>query len=103
MQESHNKNCIQVQALDAKFRSLYTASSGLVNDSMETLRGYSKFVSALDLRKQTIIRKSGVFVRPGALRHKVFYGLGEGVPPSAHSSTAGAKKKARSRGKGWKL
>ena len=38
--ENHEGNLLRVQALDQKFRSLYTSAAGLVNDSMETFRGY---------------------------------------------------------------
>ena len=45
--ESHTRNQEKVQALDSKFRSLYTAASGLVNDRGETLRGFSRVQTAL--------------------------------------------------------
>ena len=40
--QSHANNQEMVQLLDSKIRSLYTAASGLVNDGVETLRGFGK-------------------------------------------------------------
>merc|ERR1712112_480075 len=61
---SHQENVRRVQALDQKFRGLYTTVSGLINDSMEAIRGYRKVASALDIRQQVIIRRSGPFIKP---------------------------------------
>ena len=49
MEESHAENCRQVQALDSKFRSLYTTATGLVNDGTEAIRGYGRLASALNV------------------------------------------------------
>ena len=48
--ESHAENCRQVQALDSKFRGLYTTTAGLVNDGTEAIRGYGRLASALDVQ-----------------------------------------------------
>ena len=53
-----------VQILDSKIRSLYIAASGLVNDRVETLRGFGRVQTALDICQQSILRKSGPFVKP---------------------------------------
>ena len=52
-----------VQALYAKARSLYSSAAGLVNDGVETLRGFGKVQTALDIHLQSIVRKSGPFVK----------------------------------------
>ena len=59
--ESHTRNQEKVQTLDSNIRSLYTSASGLVNDGVETLRGYGRVQTALNIRQQSIIRKSGPF------------------------------------------
>ena len=48
--ESHARNQEKVQNLDSKIRSLYTTASGLVNDWKETLCGYGKVLTALNVR-----------------------------------------------------
>ena len=45
--ESHTRNQEKVQLLDSKFRSLYTAASGLVNNRVETLRGFRRVQTVL--------------------------------------------------------
>ena len=42
VRQSHANNQEMVQLLDSKIRSLYTAAFGLVNDRVETLRGFGK-------------------------------------------------------------
>ena len=64
VEESHAENCRWVQALDSKFRSLYTTAVGLVNNGMEKIRGYGRLASALHVGQQAILRKSGPFVKP---------------------------------------
>ena len=49
VEESYAENCRRVQALESKFRSLYTTAAGLVNDSTEAIRGYGRLASALDV------------------------------------------------------
>ena len=61
---SHQENLKKVQALDQKIQGLYTTAASLVNDSSETMRGYGKVISALDIHQQVIVRKSGPFVKP---------------------------------------
>ena len=62
--QSHANNQEMVQLLDSKIRSLYTAASGLVNDGVETLRGFGRVQTALNVHQQSILRKSGPFVKP---------------------------------------
>ena len=50
--QSHTSNQEMVQLLDSKIRSLYTAASGLVNDRVETLRGFGRVQNALDICQQ---------------------------------------------------
>ena len=64
VEESHDENYRRVQALDTRFRSLYTAATGLVNDGTQAIRGYGRLASALDVREQAILRKCGTFVKP---------------------------------------
>ena len=64
MKKSHTRNCERVQNLDFITRSLYTTAAGLVNEVMEAIRGYGKVVEALDFQQQSILRKSGPFVKP---------------------------------------
>ena len=42
----------------------YTVASGLVNDGVETLRGFGRVQTALDIHQQSILRKCGPFVKP---------------------------------------
>ena len=62
--QSHANNQEMVQLLDSKIRSLYTAASGLVNDGVETLRGFGKVQTALDVCQQSILRKLGLLLSP---------------------------------------
>ena len=50
VRQSHANNQEMVQLLDSKIRSLYTVASGLVNDGVETLRGYGWVQTALNIR-----------------------------------------------------
>ena len=60
----HQKNLKKVKALDQKVQGLCTTAAGLVNYSSETMCGYGKVISALDIRQQVILRKHGPFVKP---------------------------------------
>ena len=64
VKQSQANNQQNVQLLDAKARSLYSSAAGLVNDRVETLRGFGKVQTALDICQQSILRKSGPFVKP---------------------------------------
>ena len=50
VEETHQGNLQRVQALDQKFRGLYTSAASLVNDGMETIRWFGKVAAALDIR-----------------------------------------------------
>merc|ERR1712240_739550 len=63
VKESHAKNQQIVQLMDAKARSLYSSAAGLVNEGVETLRGFGKVQTALDIHIQSIVRWNGTFVR----------------------------------------
>ena len=58
VKQSQANNQQMVQLWDSKARSLYSTAAGLVNDGVETLRGYGKVQTALDVRQQSILRKS---------------------------------------------
>ena len=64
VKQSQANNQQMVQLLDTKARSLYSSAAGLVNDGVETLRGFGKVQMALDMHQQSILRKSGPFVKP---------------------------------------
>ena len=64
VQQSQANNQQMVQLWDSKAKSLYSAAAGLVNDGVETLRGYGKVETALDVGQQSILRKGGPFVKP---------------------------------------
>ena len=101
VRQSHtNKNQI-VHLLDSKVRSLYTAASGLVNDGVETLRGYGKVLTALDVCQQSILRKSGPFVKPTTSKAATKPGKDKATT-GAMSLAANTAKKRRSRGRGRK-
>ena len=75
-----------VQLSDSKAWTLYSSAAGLVNDRMETMRGFSKVQTALDIRLQYIVRKSGPFVKEpnNIAKKKRSKGSGrktQGLPP----------------------
>ena len=54
VRQAYLNNLQGVQQWDSKVRSLYTAESGLVNDRVETLRGYTQIQTALDVRNSIL-------------------------------------------------
>ena len=90
-----------MQLLDAKARSLYSSAAGLVNDGVETLRGFGKVQTALDIRQQSILRKSGPFVKPCSSLAGVKLYKDKGISCAMSSANNVAKKK-RSKGSGRK-
>ena len=91
-----------VQLLDTKAKSLYSSAAGLLNDGVETLRGFGKVQMALDIRLQSIVRKSGPFVkepRSSLAGVKLFKDKGT---TCAMSSANNIAKKKRSKGSGRK-
>ena len=50
VKQSQTNNQQMVQLLDTKAKSLYSSAASLVNDGVETLRGYGKVQTALDVR-----------------------------------------------------
>ena len=88
--------------MDAEARSLYSSAGGLVNDGVETLRGFSKVQTALDIRLQSIVRKSGPFVKePCSSLAGVKLLKDKGITCAMSSANNVAKKK-RSKGSGRK-
>ena len=63
VKQSQTNNQQMVQLLDTKAKSLYSSAAGLVNDRVETLRGFGKVQTALDIHLQSIVRKSGPLVK----------------------------------------
>ena len=74
---------------------------GFVNDGVETLRGYSKVQTALDVHQQSILRKSGSFVKPRSSLAGVKLYKDKGISCTLCSANNVAKKK-RSKGSGRK-
>ena len=72
-------------------------ASGLVNDGVETLRGFDKVQTALDIRQQSILRKSGPFVKPNSSLAATKPGKDKAIT-CAMSSASNAAKKKNSRG-----
>ena len=62
VRQTHTNNVQRVQLWDSKVRSLYSVASGLVNDRVETLRGFGQVQTALDVPQQSILRKCGPFI-----------------------------------------
>ena len=91
-----------VQLWDSKAKSLYSAAAGLVNDGVETLRGFGKMQTALDFCQQSILRGSGPFVMPpcASLAAVKLY-KDKGIN-CAFSSANNVAKKKRSKGSGRK-
>ena len=90
-----------VQLWDSKAKSLYSAAAGFVNDGVETLRGYGKVQTALDVRQQSILRKSGPFVKSHSSLAGVKLYKDKGISCALSSANNVAKKK-RSKGSGRK-
>ena len=76
-------------------------ASGLVNDRMEALCGYGKVLTALNVCQQSILRKSGPFVKPTISKAATKPGKDKATT-CAMSLAANAAKKRRSRGRGRK-
>ena len=91
-----------VQLWDSKARGLYSAATGLVNDGVVTLRGYSKVQTALDVRQQSILRKSGPFLKPSSSLVATKLSKDKAIT-CAMSSASNTSKKKRSRGIGRKV
>ena len=95
--QSQANNQQMVQLWDSKAKSLYSAAAGLVNDGVETLRGYGKVQTALDVCQQSILRKSGPFVKPSSSLAGVKLYKDKGISCAMGSANNIAKKK-RSKG-----
>ena len=101
VKQSQTNNQQMVQHLDAKAKSLYSSATGLVNDGVETLRGYGKVQTALDVCLQSVVR-SGPFVKEpcsSLAGVKLFKDKGT---TCAMSSANNIAKKKRSKGSGRK-
>ena len=102
IKQSQANNQQMVQLWDSKARTLYSSAAGLVNDRMETLRGFGKVQTALDIRLQYIVRKSGPFVKePCSSLAGVKLYKDKGTTCAMSSANNIAKKK-RSKGSGRK-
>ena len=107
--QDENARCVQAWSsmLDGPFRSVYSVSVDLINGVIENLRAYGKLVGALDLRQQTLIRRSGPFLRLssaqlcGGNTNSKVKEKGALQGPLA-KSTASQKKKVRNKGKSRK-
>ena len=74
-------------------------ASGLVNDGVETLHGYGRVQTALDVLQKSIVRKSGPFVKPSSSKAATKPAKDKAVT-CAMSSAINAPKKRRCRGRG---
>ena len=101
--EFHTKNQEKVQSLDSKIRSLYTVASGLVNDRVETLRGFPQVQTALNFHQQSILRKSGPFIKHTSSKAATTKPGKDKATTCAMSSANNMAKKRRSRGRGKKI
>ena len=90
-----------VQLWDSKAKSLYSAAAGLVNEGVETLRGFGRVQMAFDFCQQSILRKSGPFVKPCSSLAGVKLYKDKGISCAMSSANNVAKKK-RSKGSGRK-
>ena len=63
VRQSHSNNLQRVQQWDSKVRSLYTVAARLINDGVESLRGFGRIQTALDVHQQSNLRRVGPFVR----------------------------------------
>lgn len=97
--ESHTSNQEKVQTLDSKIRSLYAAASGLVNNGLETLRGYGRVQTALNVHQQSIMRKRKPFVKPSSSKAATKPAKDKAFT-CAMSLAINTPKKRRSRGRG---
>ena len=103
VRQAHLNNLQRVQQWDSKVRSLYTAASGLVNDGIESLRGYGQIQAALDVHQQSILRRAGPFVKPTSSNSTEPKPGKDKSLTSTLSSTHNMERKRRSRGKGSKI
>ena len=101
VKQSQANNQHMVQLLDSKAQSLYSSVTRLVNDGVETLRGFGKVQMALDVRQQSILRRSGPFVKPCSSLAGVKLYKDKGITCAMSSANNIAKKK-RSKGSGRK-
>ena len=106
VRQAHLNNLQRVQQWDSKVRSLYSAASGLVNDGVETLRGYGQIQTALDICQQSILRRAGPFVKPTSSQSTAPKPSKDKSSTCTLSSAHNVERKRRSRGKGkknWRL
>ena len=54
VRQAHVSNLERLQVSDSKVRSLYSAGLGLINDGVESYRGYGQIQTALDVCQQSI-------------------------------------------------
>ena len=99
VRQTHDNNLEKMQLWDSKVRSLYSAASSLVNDRVETLRGYRRIQTALDVCLQSIMRRAGPFYKPPSSTSTSKPGKDKGSS-CVVASTYKVDQKRRSKGKG---
>ena len=97
--ESHTSNQEKVQTLNSKIRSLYTSASGLVNDGVETLPGYGRVQTALNVQQQSILKKCRPFVKPTSSEADPKPGPKDKPASCTRSSATNAPKKKKVQGR----
>ena len=103
VRQAHLNNLQRVQQWDSKVRNLYTAASGLVNERVETLRGYRLIQTALGVCQQSILRRAGPFIKPPSSSSTVSKSSRDKGSTCAVSSAYKVEQKRRSRGKGREI
>ena len=102
VRQAHLNNLQRVQQWDSKVRSLYSAASGLVNNGIESIRGYRQIQAALDIHQQSILRRACPFVKSPSSYFTDKPSKDKGST-CAVSSAYNVERKRRSRGKGRKI
>ena len=78
-------------------------ASGLVNDGVESLRGFGQIQTALDVCHQSILRRAGPFIKPTSSQTTTPKPSKDKGSTCALSSAHNVERKRRSRGKGRKI
>ena len=64
VKQTHVNNLWKLQLWDSKIGRLYSAGAGLVNDGVESYRGYRRIQTTLDVCQQSIVRRACLLIKP---------------------------------------
>ena len=95
IRQTHVNNLEKLRAWNSKVRTLYSASLGLINNGVESYKGYGWIQTALDVRQQSIVRRAGPFIKPPSSSPST-----SKPSPSFAGAPANVECKRRTRGKG---